>query len=195
MLADWAGWIAPAATMIAAVMTAANLGARITGFGFIVFTVGSLCWSVVGLTTDQANLLWTNGFLTIVNVAGVWRWLGRNARFEDAGAHATKRSAARATPTLLAASSIAGGCLTTRDGENIGEIVEAMLRSDDGALDYVVVSVGGVGGVGATLHAVSAADLSIGSDGVTTRLGNAAVTALPDISGGAWPAAAPRPAN
>ena len=37
-------WIAPAATILAALMTASNLGARITGVGFIVFTVGSLCW-------------------------------------------------------------------------------------------------------------------------------------------------------
>jgi hypothetical protein len=38
---DIAAWIAPAATVIAAVMTAANLGARITDWGFVVFTVGS----------------------------------------------------------------------------------------------------------------------------------------------------------
>ncbi|MEK7456583.1 MAG: hypothetical protein AABZ76_16905 [Pseudomonadota bacterium] len=46
---DLAGWIAPAATMIAAMMTAANLGARVTGWGFGVFTLGSIAWSIVGL--------------------------------------------------------------------------------------------------------------------------------------------------
>lgn len=35
-----AAWVAPVATMIAAVMTAANLGARVTGWGFVVFVIG-----------------------------------------------------------------------------------------------------------------------------------------------------------
>lgn len=39
MIADLAGWAAPAATMIAAMMTAFNFGARITGWGFVAFTV------------------------------------------------------------------------------------------------------------------------------------------------------------
>ena len=60
--------LAPAATMIAAVMTASNLGARVTGWGFVVFTVGSIAWCLVALTSGQANLLWTNGFLILVNV-------------------------------------------------------------------------------------------------------------------------------
>jgi hypothetical protein len=33
-LTAMAGWVAPAATMIAAMMTAANLGARVIGWGF-----------------------------------------------------------------------------------------------------------------------------------------------------------------
>ena len=33
-----ASWVATVATIIAALMTASNLGARITGYGFIVFT-------------------------------------------------------------------------------------------------------------------------------------------------------------
>ena len=37
-----ATWVAPIATTIAALMTASNLGSRITGYGFIVFTIGSL---------------------------------------------------------------------------------------------------------------------------------------------------------
>ena len=42
-----AGWVAPVATTIAALMTASNLGSRITGYGFIVFTVGyaSIGWN------------------------------------------------------------------------------------------------------------------------------------------------------
>lgn len=80
-----AAWVAPVATMIAAVMTAANLGARVTGWGFVVFVIGSVSWSIVGISSGQSNLLWTNAFLTFVNVIGVWRWLGRQAKYEDGG--------------------------------------------------------------------------------------------------------------
>ena len=43
-LGDIAGWIAPIATAIAAIMTASNLGTRVTGWGFVVFAVGSIAW-------------------------------------------------------------------------------------------------------------------------------------------------------
>ena len=66
-----AGWVAPVATMLAAMITAANLGARITGSGFVVFLVGSIAWVAVAATSGQANLLWSNLFLTLVNVVGI----------------------------------------------------------------------------------------------------------------------------
>src|SRR3546814_1528489 len=40
-----AQWIAPVTTSIAAVMVALNGGARLTGYGFIVFAIGSIAWS------------------------------------------------------------------------------------------------------------------------------------------------------
>ncbi|WP_366499360.1 hypothetical protein [Sphingopyxis sp.] len=58
-------------------MTASNLGARITGWGFAVFTIGSICWSLVGFWSGQTHLVATNVFLTLVNLVGIWRWLGR----------------------------------------------------------------------------------------------------------------------
>ena len=61
-----AGWIAPIATMIAAMITAANLGARVTGWGFVIFTMGSIGWSIVGLSSGQTNLFLTNMVLTVV---------------------------------------------------------------------------------------------------------------------------------
>ena len=44
------------ATTIAALMTASNLGSRITGYGFIVFTLGSIAWLTLGIATGQANV-------------------------------------------------------------------------------------------------------------------------------------------
>jgi len=47
-MAETISWVATVATIIAASMTAANLGTRITGYGFVVFTIGALCWIAVG---------------------------------------------------------------------------------------------------------------------------------------------------
>jgi hypothetical protein len=35
--------------MIAAMMTPANLGARVTGWGFVLFSVGAVAWVTVAL--------------------------------------------------------------------------------------------------------------------------------------------------
>ena len=48
-MADNISWIATIATVVAASMTASNLGSRITGYGFAVFLIGSLSWLAVGL--------------------------------------------------------------------------------------------------------------------------------------------------
>jgi hypothetical protein len=149
-----AGWVAPAATMIAAVMTASNLGARVTGWGFVVFSVGSVCWTIVGLATGQQNLLWTNGFLTLVNAMGVWRWLGRQARYEDGSKAAAIQSAERRVPTLFSAAALSGRKLAGPNGEPLGTIVDGMRRCTDSSLVYIVVRHGGFGGVGEQLHAL-----------------------------------------
>jgi hypothetical protein len=184
-----AGWIAPVATMIAAMMTAANLGARVTGWGFIIFTIGSVGWSIVGLTTGQQNLVLTNGFLTIVNLVGIWRWLGRQARYQDGGKAATERSAAARVPTLYPAGSLAGARLMGRGGEAIGVVVEAMLRCSDTGVAYVVVSEGGIGGVGERLHALDPSELHLSEQGVACALTADELEQRPVLEPGAWPAA------
>ena len=72
---DIAKWVAPIATTVAALMTASNLGARITGWGFVVFTVGSLAWLTLGIVTEQPNLLWQNVILTLLNLFGIWLYI------------------------------------------------------------------------------------------------------------------------
>jgi hypothetical protein len=183
-----AGWIAPAATMIAAMMTAANLGARVTGWGFIVFTVGSIAWSLVAIGTGQQNLLWTNAFLTLVNAVGIWRWLGRQARYDDGGTAATERSAAIANiPTLFAVGAMAGTKLIGRDGEAIGTVVEGMMRCADSSLSYIVVSEGGLGGVGERLHALQPQEVRFADGEARCELSAEALAARP-VLGEAWPA-------
>jgi hypothetical protein len=183
-----AAWIAPAATMVAAMMTAANLGPRVTGFGFVVFLVGSLAWCVIGLGTHQQNLLWSNGFLTVVNVIGIWRWLGRQAKYQKAGQAAVTESARAHVPTLTSIQALPGSKLLDDGGATVGVIVDAMMRCADAGLAYVVVSEGGVGGVGERLHALGAADLVFAEDGVTSRLGASELAERPVLSPGEWPA-------
>ncbi len=188
-----AAWIAPIATMLAAMMTAANLGARVTGWGFVIFTIGSVGWSIVGISTGQENLLLTNGFLTLVNFVGIWRWLGRQARYQDGGRTATERSAAARVPTLYAAGSLAGAKLIGGDGVPIGLVVEAMLRCSDAGIAYVVVSEGGIGGVGERLHALRPDELQLSEEGVSCRLSAADLERRAVIEPDAWPAALPSP--
>lgn len=187
-----AGWIAPAATMIAAMMTAANLGARFTGWGFVVFLVGSIAWSVIGISTGQQNLLLTNGFLCLVNLVGIWRWLGKQAKYVDGGEAATKRSAASRVPTLFSGSALLGAKVSGRDGQPIGTIVDTMSECNGASLAYVVVAEGGVGGVGEKLHAVDPVRLTFTSDGVRADMTSVELTALPVIPADDWPAALPK---
>lgn len=184
---DIAGWVAPAATMIAAVMTAANLGTRVTGWGFIVFTIGSVAWSTVAIATGQQNLLWTNGFLTLVNFVGIWRWLGRQARYEDGSRAASVRSQAARVPSFFSIGAIAGARLTGRDGVVLGTVVDGMMRCTNSALAYIVISEGGVGGVGERLRALNPREIRFSADGPSCELDAAALARRPVLEPGAWP--------
>ena len=90
-----ANWVAPVATTLAAIMVAANLGARLTGFGFVAFSIGSVAWIAIGVATGQNNLVWQNAVLLAVNALGIWRWLGLRARYDKGAAAATRATARR----------------------------------------------------------------------------------------------------
>lgn len=184
-----AGWIAPAATMIAAMMTASNLGARVTGWGFVVFTVGSISWSIVAMLTDQQNLLLTNLFLTLVNMVGVWRWLGRQARFEEGGLNAARHSNAARVPSLFSADRMIGMPVTDCEGERLGVIVDAMIHCERTDIAYAVISDGGVAGIGETLRALPPDELTFSSEEVVASITAERFRALPAFEADDWPAA------
>lgn len=186
-----AGWIASAATMIAAMMTAANLGTRVTGWGFAVFAIGSVAWVTTAVYSGQTSLLVTNAFLLLVNAIGVWRWLGRQARYEDGGTAAEKRSQREPVPELFALSRLAGADLVDEAGGKLGRIVDAMARRDNGRPEYLVVAVGGLGGVGERLFALDPARLRFGEGGEVSMAGlDDPASQLPEI-GESWPAQLP----
>lgn len=180
-IGDIAGWIAPAATAIAALMTAANLGARVTGWGFVVFTIGSIGWSIVGVTSGQHNLLATNAFLTLVNMLGIWRWLGRQARYEDGGQAAVEASEQEpAVPTLAAASQLIGLPAHLADGSPAGTVVEMMIECAPARMSYIVIAMGGVGGIGEKLRAIDRDRVTLRGDHIELSISRSKLDALPD---------------
>jgi hypothetical protein len=153
-MADTISWFATIATIIAASMTAANLGTRTTGYGFCVFLVGSLAWLAAGLMTGQMALVWTNVVLTILNIFGIWRWLGRQARIEEGASVGAEASQRAAGESLFPVSLLLRAPVDDGRGNVLGGCVDAMAECESGKLRYVVASQGGVGGVGETLRRI-----------------------------------------
>ncbi len=191
MIAEAAGFVAPAATMIAAMMTAANLGARVTGWGFVVFAVGSVCWSIIGATSGQTNLLATNVFLTLVNLVGIWRWLGRQRAYEDGARAASEDSRRSDTAALFSATGLAGMPVCDARGETVGHAVEAMIECTSGRVSYVVVASGRVAGVDETLRSVPMAQLDCRADGLLLLETKTEFERRATLEDGRWPASAP----
>jgi sporulation protein YlmC with PRC-barrel domain len=185
-----ASWIAPAATMIAAIMTAANLGSRVTGWGFAVFSVGAVAWVVVAIATGQSNLLISNAFLLIVDVFGVWRWLGRRARYDTGAEAAQAESRVAPTPALFALGKLEGMPVRSSDGTVIGTVVDAMATCSGGTIAYLVVREGGIGGVGERLHALRWDEIAWKDGALTVRLQAEELVERPIIDPAQWPASA-----
>jgi hypothetical protein len=179
---------APVCTTIAALIVASNFGARITGYGFIVFTIGSVAWALLGLITDQPNLLWQNVVLTALNLFGVWRWLGRQTRIEEGAAAAAQESRAEPGEDLFPVSMLAKATLVSSEGQAMGHCVDAMAGCRSGRLDYLVVSEGGVGGVGETLRRVAWADCRVERDEVRSTLAASQFRSLQKVEPDRWPA-------
>jgi hypothetical protein len=167
-MAETISWFATAATIIAASMTASNLGSRITGYGFAVFLVGSVSWLATGLLTGQPALIWTNAVLTVLNIFGIWRWLGRQARVEEGARTAVEASESTPGEALFPVSLLSRAAVRCGN-EDIGHCVDGMAGCASGRLSYVVVSQGGVGGMGETLRRLSWADARV--DGEVLRAG------------------------
>ena len=68
-------WIAAIGTIFAAGLIAADLGRRVTGWGFVLFCAVAVTWIVAGLTSDAMPIAAMNAILLLINVWGVWRYL------------------------------------------------------------------------------------------------------------------------
>lgn len=182
-MTDILPWLATAATITAAFMTASNLGSRITGYGFGVFLIGSLAWLATGLLTGQQALSWTNAVLCLLNIFGIWRWLGRQAKVEEGAQAAVERSAAQPGETLFPISLLTKAKVEA--GAASVHCVDAMAGRSSGAVHYLVLSEGGVGGVGETLRRADWGDVEVGDE---LRLTGTPLGKLPEIEREHWPA-------
>lgn len=68
-------WIAAIGTMLAAGLIAADLGRKVTGWGFALFCAVSATWIVSGLTSDALPIAAMNAILFAINAWGVWQYL------------------------------------------------------------------------------------------------------------------------
>jgi hypothetical protein len=185
-MADIISWAATAATIVAAFMTASNLGSRVTGYGFAVFTVGALCWIAVGALTHQPALLWTNVVLTGLDIFGVWRWLGRQAEVEE-GARTASQASERTPGEALFPVSLLARAPVLCAGTQVGHCIEAMAGCRSGRLDYLVVSEGGVAGVGERLRRLPWSDAHVENDRVSVHFAAARFSQLEELERDEWP--------
>lgn len=183
-MAETISWFATAATIIAACMTASNLGARITGYGFIIFTVGSLLWIATGALSGQPALLWTNIVLTGLNIFGVWRWLGWQARVEEGG-HAAAEASRHTPGEALFPVSLLTKAPIYRGGQPAGHAVDAMAGCRSGQLAYVVVSDGGVAGIGERLRRLPWGNVHVEDERVMARIDG--LGSLEELPKDQWP--------
>jgi len=70
---EWTGAIG---AILAAALIAADLGRKVTGWGFVLFCAVSVVWIVSGLTAeDGMPIAVQNGLLLLINFYGVWQYL------------------------------------------------------------------------------------------------------------------------
>jgi len=180
-------WVATIATIAAATITASNLGSRITGYGFIVFTVGSIAWFSLGIMTGQPALTWTNAALTFLNLFGIWRWLGRQAKVEEGAKAASQASETAPSETLFPVSLLTRAKLVSNGGD-LATCVDGMASCESGQIVYLMVSEGGVAGAGETLHRIPWNEIRAEADRVVTGLSERQLLALEPVPKDQWPA-------
>lgn len=185
-MADTISWVATVATIVAASLTAANLGPKITGYGFVVFTGGALCWIAVGVTSHQPALLWTNVVLTVLDLFGIWRWLGRETKVEEGGRAASHASEFTPGEALFPVSILSRAPVRSGTAE-LGHCIDAMAASGSGGISYIVVSEGGVAGFGETLRRLPWSKAKVEGETVVLAIDRNQFELLETLQRDQWP--------
>ncbi len=66
-------WTGTAAGIAGATVIALNLS--ISGWGFVLFLVSSVSWTVAGLRMREQSLVALQAAFTAINLLGIYRWL------------------------------------------------------------------------------------------------------------------------
>ena len=69
----WLKWVGTGMGIAGALVVALNL--PFSGWGFVLFLVSSVSWTVAGLKMREHSLALLNGVFTAVNLLGIYRWL------------------------------------------------------------------------------------------------------------------------
>jgi type IV secretory pathway TrbD component len=72
---DLLGYVAMLTGTLAAIMVSVNAGRRLTGYGFVIFTLSSLTWIAYAMQDGETPLILQNAVLTAINLGGIYRWL------------------------------------------------------------------------------------------------------------------------
>ena len=186
-MAEFISWAATIATIAAASMVAANLGSRITGYGFVVFAIGSLLWIKTGVAMHQPALVWTNSVLTALNLFGIWRWLGRQTKVEE-GARAASEASEHTPGEALFPVSLLSHVPVVGGTAELGRCIDGMAGCSSGRLNYVVVSQGGVAGIGETLRRLPWSIASVDGERVIAAMSVEEFGQLEELPRDQWPA-------
>jgi sporulation protein YlmC with PRC-barrel domain len=89
--------------------------------------------------------------------------------------------------SLFPASLLGSAKLVSRDGTELGTLVDAMLGCRSGRLNYLVVAEGGVAGVGETLRRVDWQQAAVDGDRLSVGFDAARFGALPKLARDDWP--------
>lgn len=68
-------WFAAIGAIIAAGLIAADVGRKITGWAFVLFSLVSIAWVAAGFLENEQPLVIQNGILLLVNLWGAWQYL------------------------------------------------------------------------------------------------------------------------
>jgi nicotinamide riboside transporter PnuC len=88
ILAEILEWYATVSGIVAALMIAADVNRKVTGWGFVLFCTMNLAWIGFGMIDETGGLTTQNVVLLAINLLGIYRYLIRRQPLHPQGAAA-----------------------------------------------------------------------------------------------------------
>ena len=84
-LADILEWYATISGIVAALMIAADVNRKVTGWGFVLFCTMNFAWIGFGMIDETGGLTTQNVVLLAINLLGIYRYLWRKQPLHPQG--------------------------------------------------------------------------------------------------------------